>query len=136
LFGIKGLGEEAWKLMAKALPPQLTHLDLGSCNMGSKMSYVISELHRLNQLEELDLSGNDLASVSNLDKLYSSISGMNHLHELLLQSNRLNSSQALSLIPSLPQNLKKLWLQNNNIDDSTKSLIRTQLGSRLERIEL
>jgi len=63
---------------------------------------------------------------------------MANLNELLLQNNDINNSVGVQLAHCLKNNtkIKKIWLQNNKMDKSAEKVIRSELGTALERLEL
>lgn len=115
----------------ESLPAQLHTLDLSSCGLGSTdvfSKHLTPALSRLHLLAELDLSSNNATLT---EDFFKAISHLDHLSELLLQHNSIGSESAIRLMqsihPSAP--ISRVWLQNNEIEQSARDAINHNLAA-------
>jgi len=95
---------------------------------------------QIDQLEELDLSGNLISpDKHDLNSLCEALSKL-PLTEVMLNNNQLGTEGAQTLVSCLAKNssLSKIWLQNNGIDEAAKPSLRAKLQNlpHLTRLEL
>jgi hypothetical protein len=132
LHEVKGISEEGWSQLAKALPPQLHTLDLSECGLnenGVFEKYICEALKRTTCLVELDLSSNDISAC---ESFLAALSGMESLSELLIQHNKFGSAGASRVVASISPKapLERIWIQNNEISIESRADIQSQASSR------
>eukprot|EP01128_Nolandella_sp_AFSM9_P000959 TRINITY_DN11084_c0_g1_i1.p1 TRINITY_DN11084_c0_g1~~TRINITY_DN11084_c0_g1_i1.p1 ORF type:complete len:204 (+),score=31.32 TRINITY_DN11084_c0_g1_i1:36-647(+) len=141
LFGIRA-SVPSWNVVLHALPSQLTHLDLGDCNLGalSLLSPLASSLPTLKRLIEINLCKNDLCKdEQGIVPLFNSLALLPTLEELSLQKNGLVDSHGITLARALrlkgsnganksgTLNLSQVWLQSNHFSEEAKDEIKQLL---------
>jgi len=154
LFGVKydwtSQSPAPWVALFNSLPPQLTHLELGSVKLGSAPKEVseaaFRNIGRLKDLNELSLSANEIQDSAAVDTLCGSLAHLGSLHEFLIQNNKLSDASgekiAQALNPILLKengNLTKVWMQGNGFSKEGSDKIRNilqKLNGDSHRLEL